>query len=63
MNYLLALLLPPVSILLAGRPILAVLVVPIWILALIFSGGLTHPMFILLAWIVIFERRDKARNR
>ena len=57
MNYLLALLLPPLSIFLAGRPILGIIVVPIWILALIFSGGLTHPMFIFLAWLVIFERR------
>ncbi|WP_439650056.1 hypothetical protein [Gymnodinialimonas mytili] len=58
MNYLLAILLPPLSIFLAGRPIMGILLVPIWILALFFSGGLTHPMFILLAWIVIFERRQ-----
>ncbi len=62
MNYILALLLPPVSILLAGRPILAILITPVWILALIFSGGLTHPMFILLAWLVIFERRQDRRE-
>lgn len=62
MNYLLALLLPPLSILLAGRPILAIVLVPIWILALIFSGGLTHPMFIILAWILIFEARAARRS-
>jgi hypothetical protein len=59
MNYLLAILLPPLSILLAGRPILGIVVFVIWIPALIFSGGLTHPMFILLAWFIIFERRNK----
>jgi hypothetical protein len=59
MNYLLAILLPPLSIFLAGRPILGIVVFLIWIPALIFSGGLTHPMFILLAWFVIFERRNK----
>lgn len=59
MNYVLALLLPPLSIFLAGRVILGIVIAPIWILALIFSGGLTHPMFILLAWFVIFERREK----
>ena len=59
MNYLLAILLPPLSILLAGRPILGIVVFFIWIPALLFSGGLTHPMFILLAWFVIFERRNK----
>jgi len=61
MNYLLAILLPPLSIFLAGRVILGLVIAPIWILALIFSGGLTHPMFILLAWLVIFERREKTR--
>ena len=59
MNYILAILLPPLSILLAGRPILGVITFLIWIPALFFSGGLTHPMFILLAWFVIFERRNK----
>ena len=59
MNYLLAILLPPLSIFLAGRVILGIVIAPIWILALVFSGGLTHPMFVLLAWFVIFERREK----
>ena len=59
MNYLLALLLPPLSILLAGRPIVAIITFVIWIPALLFSGGLTHPMFVLLAWFIIFERRER----
>lgn len=59
MNYVLAIVLPPLAIFLAGRVILGIVVVPIWILALIFSGGLTHPMFVLLAWFVIFERRER----
>jgi hypothetical protein len=63
MNYVLALLLPPLSILLAGRPILALVVFIVWVPAIIFSGGLTHPMFILLAWIIIYERRDQRRHR
>jgi len=63
MNYLLALLLPPLSILLAGRPIVAVLTFLIWVPALIFSGGLTHPMFILLAWVFIYEGREADRTR
>lgn len=60
MNYILALLLPPLSILFAGRPFVAIITFFIWIPALFFSGGLTHPMFIALAWILIFERnRDR----
>ena len=63
MNYILAILLPPLSILLAGRPIVAILTFIIWIPALIFSGGLTHPMFILLAWLIIFQSREDRRER
>ena len=63
MNYILALLLPPVSILLTGRPILAIIVFVIWVPALFFSGGLTHPMFILLAWFLIFQAREDRRER
>ena len=62
MNYVLAVLLPPLSILLAGRPILAIVVFVIWVPAIIFSGGLSHPMFILLAWFIIHERRVDARR-
>ncbi|WP_224815977.1 hypothetical protein [Hasllibacter sp. MH4015] len=62
MNYLLAILLPPLSIFLAGRLILGILIAPVWILALFFSGGLTHPMFVLLAWFIIFERRQAAQR-
>jgi hypothetical protein len=61
MNYILAILLPPLSILLTGRPFLGIIVFVIWIPALIFSGGLTHPMFILLAWLLIFQSRESRR--
>lgn len=63
MNYVLALFLPPVSILLAGRPFVAVVTFLIWLPAIIFSGGLTHPMFILLAWILIYQSGEDRRAR
>lgn len=63
MKYLLALLLPPISIMAAGRPFLGVFVFIIWIPALLFSGGLTHPMFILLAWFIIFTEANKKEQR
>ena len=63
MNYLLALLLPPLSILFAGRPFLSIIVFVIWVPAILFSGGLTHPMFIILAWIIIFQAREDRRER
>jgi hypothetical protein len=61
MNYVLALFLPPLSILLAGRPFVAIITLLIWVPALIFSGGLTHPMFILLAWILVYQSRQDRR--
>ncbi|AJE47313.1 hypothetical protein [Celeribacter indicus] len=63
MNYVLALLLPPLSILLTGRPVVAILTFLIWVPAIIFSGGLTHPMFVILAWILIFQSREDRRER
>jgi len=58
MNYVLALLLPPLSILLTGHIFTSIVVFLIWIPAIIFSGGLTHPMFIVLAWILIYQSRN-----
>ncbi|SPF80803.1 hypothetical protein [Pseudoprimorskyibacter insulae] len=63
MNYVLALFLPPLSILLTGRIVVAIVTFFIWVPAIIFSGGLTHPMFILLAWILIFQAREDRLRR
>ena len=63
MNYVLALFLPPLSIFLIGRPILSLIVFLIWIPAIIFSGGLSHPMFIALAWILIYQAHADRRDR
>ena len=63
MNYVFAILLPPLSIVFAGRPFLGVLVFFIWLPAIFFTGGLTHPMFILLAWFIIFASREDRRER
>ena len=63
MNYVLALFLPPLSIVLTGRLFVAIIVFIIWIPAIIFSGGLTHPMFIVLAWILIYQARQDRKLR
>ncbi len=63
MNYILALFLPPLSILLAGRPFVALVAFLVWIPAVVLSGGLTHPMFIALAWILIFQSGEDRRMR
>lgn len=63
MNYLLAIFLPPLSIFLTGRPFVAILTFLIWLPAIFFSGGLTHPMFIILAWILIFQAREDRKDR
>ena len=63
MNYVLALLLPPLSILLAGRPFVAIVVFVVWLPAILISGGLGHPIFILLAWIIIYQAHADRRER
>jgi type IV secretory pathway VirB3-like protein len=63
MNYLLALLVPPLAILFAGRPIVAIVALPIWLVASIFSFGAAHVMFILLAWILIYQAHEDRRIR
>lgn len=66
MNYLLAILLPPLSIVLTGRPIIGIIVFFIWIPALIFflfGGVLFHIMLVFLAWVIIFEARSIRRER
>ncbi|SHJ05781.1 hypothetical protein SAMN04488012_104228 [Palleronia salina] len=63
MNYVLALFLPPLSILLLGRVFTAIITFLIWVPAILISGGLTHPMFILLAWILIYQSHADRRDR
>ena len=64
MNYVLALFLPPLSILLTGRIITALVVFIIWVPAILIPGGVfTHPLFIVLAWILIYQSGEEARSR
>lgn len=63
MNYVLALFLPPLSILLIGRLFLSIIVFLIWIPAILISGGLSHPMFVILAWILIYQDHADRRER
>jgi hypothetical protein len=63
MNYVLALLLPPLSIFLAGRPVVGIVVFLFWLPAILISGGLGHPIFILLAWILIYQSHADRRSR
>jgi hypothetical protein len=63
MNYVLALFLPPLSILLLGRVFLSIVVFLIWVPAILFTGGLTHPMFVLLAWILIYQTHEDRRYK
>ena len=63
MNYVLALFLPPLSILFAGRPLVAIVTFLIWLPAIVVSGGLGHPIFILLAWVLIYQGGEERRAR
>ncbi|MBB95805.1 MAG: hypothetical protein CML68_14590 [Rhodobacteraceae bacterium] len=62
MLYLVAILLPPLAILLSGWIIMSILVFVIWVPAIIISGGLTHPMFIILAWLMIHQAKVRRED-
>ncbi len=62
MNYVLALFLPPLSILFTGRILLSIVVFVIWLPSIIISGGLGHPIFILLAWLLIYQTHADRRG-
>jgi hypothetical protein len=63
MNYILALLLPPLSVLFIGRIFTAIFMFVVWAPALIFTLGGAHPFFILIAWLLIYERNADRRAR
>ncbi|MEM8729488.1 MAG: hypothetical protein AAGF79_06170 [Pseudomonadota bacterium] len=62
MLYLLAILIPPLAIFLSGWVITSIFVFIVWVPAIIFSGGLTHPMFIILAWLMIHQARVRRED-
>lgn len=62
MNYVLALFLPPLSILLIGRIFLSIIVFLIWVPSILISGGLGHPIFVVLAWILIYQAHADRRD-
>lgn len=61
MLYIVALLIPPLAVALTGRIFVAIILFVIWLPAILFSGGLTHPLFILLAWVIIYQRGEDRR--
>ncbi|MEM1130236.1 MAG: hypothetical protein AAGH83_06910 [Pseudomonadota bacterium] len=61
MLYLISLLLPPVGILLAGRPFVAIVTFFVWLPAVIVTFGGAHLLFVALAWILIFQSHADRR--
>lgn len=61
MIYIIALLLPPLGVLLVGRPFVAIVMAVIWLLSLPFTLGGSHLLFVLLAWLIIAQTRSDRR--
>ena len=55
MLYLIALFLPPLAIALAGRWFVGIITFFIWLPAVLISGGLGHPIFVLLAFFLVHQ--------
>lgn len=62
-NYVFAIFLPPLSVLFAGKPLTAILVGLIWLASVALTLGLSHPIFVILAWIIIARARGDKRHR
>ena len=64
MLYLIALLIPPLSVFLVGRPFTAIFIAVIWIVSLPFTFGGSHILFVVIAWLIIFQTgEDRRANR
>lgn len=64
MLYLIALLIPPLGVFLIGRPITAIIMALVWIISLPFTFGSSHILFVIIAWLIIFQtREDRRANR
>lgn len=64
MLYLIALLIPPLGVFLVGRPITAIIMALIWIVSLPFTFGSSHILFVIIAWVIIFQAgEDRRANR
>lgn len=64
MHYLIALLIPPLGVFLIGRPFTAIIMAVVWILSLPFTFGSSHILFVIIAWVIIFQtREDRRANR
>jgi len=64
MNYILAVFIPPLSVLLTGKIFSAVIIAVLWVASVAVTMGLSHPVFVILAWIIIARARgDKRHNQ
>lgn len=62
MLYLVALILPPLAVLLAGKVITALLMLALWLVSLVLTFGVSHIIFVVLAWIIVASAKGDRRH-
>lgn len=63
MSYILALFIPPLGVLVAGKPFQAVFLFIFWLMALMISIILGHFLVIVVSWVMIGAARGDRRHR
>lgn len=63
MSYILALFIPPLGVLVAGKPFQAVFLFIVWFLALMISIILGHLLVVVVSWVIIGAARGDRRHR
>lgn len=63
MLYLVSLFIPPLGVLFAGRPFVALLLAAAWVASLLLTFGLSHIVFVVLAWVIIASAKGDKRHR
>ena len=62
-NYLLAIFIPPLSILLAGKIITSIFAGILWLFSIFIFPIIGHLIFVVLAWVMIAQAANDRRHR
>lgn len=63
MLYLIALFIPPLATLLAGRWVSSVFLALVWAVSILFTGPFGHVAFVVIAWVLIAQSAAEKRHK
>lgn len=63
MLYLVAFLIPPLGVIFAGKVFTGLILGVLWFVAVVYTFGLAHIVFIVLAWVIIASAKGDKRHK